>query len=197
MDPHRTTVVTLDGVAIPLVDPQNFQEFWNEREEEKMREAENNLRYASKTKDNQDSPPGSGSINTTNQSPPSFYSSGQQQGAVAFQGEGKQQQQQQQTNRSRTRQRQRPQSAQRRTRNNMQGKRKQGRPSSAMSRTAPVSRSRSGGHGNGSRPASAQPSRRRRRRPKSARLSGTTGQGARRIGTYKSDAVSKCSCNYR
>jgi len=48
-----------------------------------------------------------------------------------------------------------------------------------MSRTAPAVGSRRVHAG---RPQSAQPSRRRRRRPKSARLSGTTGQGARRVG---------------
>ncbi len=34
----KQQVVTLDGVAIPLVDPQNFQEFWREREEQRQRD---------------------------------------------------------------------------------------------------------------------------------------------------------------
>ena len=50
-----TQVVTLDGVAIPLVDPQNFQEFWNEREELRQREQERELRYATKVSQNESS----------------------------------------------------------------------------------------------------------------------------------------------
>ena len=33
-------VVTLDGIAIPLVDPQNFSEFWEEREARRKKERE-------------------------------------------------------------------------------------------------------------------------------------------------------------
>ena len=186
-DPQHNHVVTLDGVAMPLVDPQNFQDFWNEREEQKMREQEKTLQYESKRED---------------RGTKKFHS-----GALSLHGEGRdedyerssqhQSSQRQQDSRtqlaasSRSTQRRRPQSAQRSRTSRVSsrdssrdstdsrgGTRQQQRPSSAMSRTAPA-RSSSGLHG-GKRSSSTN--KRRRQRPKSAsRLSGTTGVGARRI----------------
>ena len=41
-------VVTLDGVAIPLVDPQNFSEFWESREARRKKEREGAARRSSR-----------------------------------------------------------------------------------------------------------------------------------------------------
>jgi hypothetical protein len=209
--PSRQQVVTLDGIAIPLVDPQNFQEFWNEREEQRIREQENLLRYSSKTKERtnreekiEKSPsfdggnteskyPGTNRIGTSNPREINHP------GALALYGEGSGEEEgriedgyqdnlnnhrnSRMTNSGRNINRQkRPQSAQRQRSSNRRGDRpSSAHPSTRMSRTAPSSSSSSSSSssfGNsGRRPKSAQTY---KRRPKSARLSGTTGIGARR-----------------
>ena len=103
---NSTQVVTLDGVAIPLVDPHNFQEFWNEREEERIRDSEKTMMYAEKVqsdsqrrrqrddaalqsrerRDIETQYPGRNRIGTLSNSASTFDQP--QQGAVSYLGEG-------------------------------------------------------------------------------------------------------------
>lgn len=177
-------VVTLDGVAIPLVDPQNFSEFWDEREERRRLEKEEkrelqhvahgvgsdaNLKKEKSLSHGsaaQKSNAVAYAADSDSSSPVSFYSAshGYNQGAVAIYGEGVSEtsdfrERRPSDDRMRARVRPRPQSAQR-TRSTT------GATSSGMSSNV-GSRSRRKG-ATRARPQSAQPIKRYRNRPASA-----------------------------
>ena len=205
-DIHK--VVTLDGVAIPLVDPQNFSEFWEAREARRRQESGGGGRVAAAEARREgddveqrrqggsggvvegptdgDPMPGVGNnsaspLDSHSNSPVTFYTANQRQnqGAVAMYGEGVQE-----VARSGARKHQRPLSAAIR------------RPRSAQrSRATGDNRANlSGGGGGGGRggrglesnrgrPQSAQPAQRRslgrsRNRPSSARRKRRSGGGS-------------------
>ena len=88
----KQQVVTLDGVAIPLVDPQNFQEFWREREEQRQREPRPVYAAATASEARLSGSPLSGSGKDPDRnasSPVGFYTANKQrqQGALTVYGE--------------------------------------------------------------------------------------------------------------